>query len=462
MCCYHKGRPLRPVCRWLVLVAASAAVASPVALASGTRNVTPPPEMSHGVTVPADFVLTPAGYFHPSCIIQVDNDEAVRDDNTIEHRITGATREIPQCEHQHYRKDGTLELVPIAPALPTEPTVNGWMGAMNGMFEPIQNMYANWFVPPNPAQGGATVFFFPGLESLEDSSFILQPVLQWNQGGQGVDNQWSIASYNCCKNNNLLHSTPIAVSSGQSIYSWISGNSPNGTGVCSGWSIGTGVGSAVTTLNTSSFGQPADWAFAGVLEAYRLNSCAQLPPSGAITFDYISLETAISNIWLYPTWNVDTYSAGQQCQTSMAQVPTSAGTAVRLNWWASNYAAPGAPSSCGALLAGQGLRPGQMWSSCDGRFLLDMQTDGNLVWYMTTPTPWKVLWSSGSYHKGNGYQADFAIMQGDGNFVVYAPTGPVWATGTYSGGRLALQNDGNLVVYNSSGRAVWASNTCCR
>jgi hypothetical protein len=54
-----------------------------------------------------------------------------------------------------------------------------------------------------------------------------------------------------------------------------------------------------------------------------------------------------------------------------------------------------------------------------------------------------------------------AIMQTDGNFVVYRPGGVAdWATGTTgAGNRIVMQSDGNLVVYSSGGAARWSSNT---
>ena len=55
-----------------------------------------------------------------------------------------------------------------------------------------------------------------------------------------------------------------------------------------------------------------------------------------------------------------------------------------------------------------------------------------------------------------------AVMQGDGNFVVYAPGGrPVWHTQTFGnpGARLVMQGDGNLVVYTTDGRGIWSSRT---
>jgi outer membrane protein assembly factor BamB len=59
-----------------------------------------------------------------------------------------------------------------------------------------------------------------------------------------------------------------------------------------------------------------------------------------------------------------------------------------------------------------------------------------------------------------GSRAAEAVMQYDGNFVVYdLETGtPVWATHTdgHPGAFLNVQGDGNLVVYSAEGEALWS------
>ena len=52
-------------------------------------------------------------------------------------------------------------------------------------------------------------------------------------------------------------------------------------------------------------------------------------------------------------------------------------------------------------------------------------------------------------------------MQGDGNFVAYAPSNALWSSNTWGnpGAYLVCQEDGNVVIYNSVGTALWASNT---
>jgi len=118
---------------------------------------------------------------------------------------------------------------------------------------------------------------------------------------------------------------------------------------------------------------------------------------------------------------------------------------------------PAAPT-CGSLESGSSLTSGQALNSCDGRFVLTMQPDGNLVLWQHGVG---ALWSS----RTSGTSGRTAIMQPDGNFVVYdASHRPLWHSDTFGhqGARLALQPDGNLVVYSTSGAAVWNSNTCCR
>ena len=58
-----------------------------------------------------------------------------------------------------------------------------------------------------------------------------------------------------------------------------------------------------------------------------------------------------------------------------------------------------------------------------------------------------------------------AVMQSDGNFVMYNKAGvATWASNTVYGNgtyRLQMQSDGNLVIYNGSS-AIWATNTVAR
>lgn len=107
--------------------------------------------------------------------------------------------------------------------------------------------------------------------------------------------------------------------------------------------------------------------------------------------------------------------------------------------------------------AQEALTVGQHRDSCDGRFTLILQDDGNLVLYKTGVGP---LWATNTVGRGSS----LAVMQADGNFVLYSSSGDaLWSTKTYGspGADLAVQNDGNLVVYSAAGAPLWDSKTCC-
>jgi hypothetical protein len=112
------------------------------------------------------------------------------------------------------------------------------------------------------------------------------------------------------------------------------------------------------------------------------------------------------------------------------------------------------PTSCGYVTAGQELGVDESLLSCNGRYQLKMQSDGNLVLYTQSG---RALWASDTWGTGG----DTAVMQDDGNFVLYDGSSPLWASNTwgYDGSYLAMQDDGNLVVYADDGTPLWASDT---
>ena len=84
-----------------------------------------------------------------------------------------------------------------------------------------------------------------------------------------------------------------------------------------------------------------------------------------------------------------------------------------------------------------------------------MQDDGNLVTYTNAPYKTDPIWASGTVGRGG-----YAVMQSDGNFVIYNwADQPVFDTNTDGSGatRIVQQSDGNLVVYRSDNVPVWYS-----
>lgn len=107
------------------------------------------------------------------------------------------------------------------------------------------------------------------------------------------------------------------------------------------------------------------------------------------------------------------------------------------------------------------LGPGESLSAEEGLvsqsldFLAVMQGDGNLVLYDYEGT---VGWQSGTF----GNPGALAVMQTDGNLVVYTADGRArWQSGTAgnTGAFAVMQDDGNFVVYSAAGRPRWQSGT---
>jgi len=104
------------------------------------------------------------------------------------------------------------------------------------------------------------------------------------------------------------------------------------------------------------------------------------------------------------------------------------------------------PTSCGKLQPGEGLIAGMSIWSCDGRFQLIMQTDGNLVLYAPGIG---AIWASNTYLS----PAVAAVMRGDGVLSVRGKNGQEYFTTNTAGNNgafLWLKDDGNLVIHNSA------------
>ncbi|PPH96905.1 hypothetical protein C5C95_13050 [Rathayibacter sp. AY1B7] len=123
----------------------------------------------------------------------------------------------------------------------------------------------------------------------------------------------------------------------------------------------------------------------------------------------------------------------------------------RALWASDTPPAPPAPAVRDTLSSGNRLTAGQLLRSSDGGSEAVMQGDGNLVVYSRG----SARWAAGTSGGGNRLE-----MQSDGNAVVYAGSGGArWQSGTAGspGSRMVMQNDGNLVIYSPQGRALWAS-----
>lgn len=271
--------------------------------------------------VPENFVVTPFGYFHPSCVNHLAKEEVLLQDESAIQRVDGTHQSIQECAYPHFEADGTKI---VGDARPTgdgksEPPYIGhsWIeyASINTTASGGANygqVYAEWDVPPTPVSNdGQTVYLFNGLEQYTSVITILQPVLGWNAD---FSSKWGIASWNCCAKGTVSEGTPVPVNVGDHLQGGVYFTCSAGTTSCSTWNvvIGDYETHQQSALKTSSLGQTFNWAFGGVLEVYKITRCNDYPPVdplGGIGF-YNQVILNDQFVKITPAWTVANVSGG--------------------------------------------------------------------------------------------------------------------------------------------------------
>jgi hypothetical protein len=260
-------------------------------------------------TVPEGFVITPFGYFHPSCVRGVDSGDAVLADGRIQHADGTVDANAPVCNYPHYTASGET----IAAGLKQPSITHSWIVSANAIntTSPFGKLTANWIVPPPPTtDDGQVVYLFPGMEDYALDESIIQPVLGWYKSSTGTN--WNIASWNCCPKGTANYSTPLPVNSGDTIHGTIKSNLPAGTST-STWDITTEditLGISTMLRNTPSENQLFTWAQGGALEVYGIVQCSDYPPNNSVAFYDLALYDKSFNKYPNPGWVLFNYSTG--------------------------------------------------------------------------------------------------------------------------------------------------------
>jgi len=264
-------------------------------------------------TVPDGYLVTPFGYFHRSCVVQLAKGDALLKDTKVIRHANGASSNMAVCAHPHYRANGE-KVMGDERGVKHPDISHAWIEyASVTTTDSYGYLYAEWTVPPAPtSDDGQTVYFFPGLEDIDDIVTIVQPVLGWNADYASA---WGIASWNCCVNGTTYEAAPEPVSSGDTILGYMFDTCSAGTLSCGSWDIVTWDlqnGMFSELLNTSSFGQTFNWAFGGALEVYNVVQCSDYPATVApgMSFNEIGLYdynfVQIAN----PGWSISNTSGG--------------------------------------------------------------------------------------------------------------------------------------------------------
>jgi hypothetical protein len=287
--------------------------------------------------VPADYVITPFGYFHPSCVMQLKKGESIQPGGVLRH-ADGSTEQVAPCPYPHYKPSGELAVAGSLDAHKTAvtqetdttlpPTINGWVENSNTTIGTAYGqVVSTWTCPPLPlAQDGQVVFFFPGLEPLspQPDYTILQPVL--NYGDYGAPS-YSLASWNCCPSNITWASSPINVSPGDTLAGTIVMTCAAGTLTCPTWNViseDKTTSQSTELSGTSNAGNTFNWGFGGVLEAYNIVQCADYPNNPSLTMNTLLYDSNLSLV-PSPDWTDSLNAASDgvpQCEYAVNSTTT--------------------------------------------------------------------------------------------------------------------------------------------
>jgi hypothetical protein len=265
----------------------------------------------------AGWVQIPGELIRPECVHEIPNGATV--EATNDGQITGdVTKNGELIAHFDACSEDAFVTRPRGRTgkLNTPPgTGNGWVEASLwdvplGSSDNLDFMGGNWTVPSNPSVNGALIYLFNGMEPSSEN-WILQPVLQYGSGAAGGGNYWVIASWLVGKNY-AFHSPLETVHPGNSMLGYTKLTSVSGNTLY--WEVvaqdtTTGANSWITA-HTS--GLHWTWAYAGVLEAYNVNSCSNFPANGRAVFTNATIAHGFPSYKVISGqgWVGDIYSYG--------------------------------------------------------------------------------------------------------------------------------------------------------
>jgi len=259
------------------------------------------------------WVQVPGALIRPDCVHEIPNGAQIEENGDI-------TLEGSIVAHYDACPEEPISTRPYHGAVPqytdTPGTGNGWVEAVQeevslGSGDNIDKIQGTWTVPSDPSTNGGLVYMFNGLEPTTEN-LIIQPVLQYGATSAGGDiggNYWVIASWMVGKN--ALHSPGERVNPGDTIQGTINVTSVSGGKI--NWEIHAKdtTSGAYSDQAVWTSGYTWNWAFSGVLEAYGITSCNDLPASHSDEFKGNTVDHGYPSFKsVSPGWFGATYPYG--------------------------------------------------------------------------------------------------------------------------------------------------------
>jgi len=255
--------------------------------------------------IPADYVATPKGYFHPSCIVHVKPSERVVKGGFIE-TSDGRKRKAPSCSYPHYTNTGTRTETPSEqPGRVVTESISHAFAARayrSTSGSGVVQIWSRWAVPDShpSVDDGQILFYFPGLQN-RGYDRILQPVLSWAGG------QWKIDAIDADDKDNVWAGDPVNVAEGDVLESSIEGVNCDQMGKCASWLVSI---RDVTTdreswlhIDDEYVGSPLPNVEGGDLEVYSINTCDDFSLS-SVFFHNIRIKLGDGTDFSPPSWTI--------------------------------------------------------------------------------------------------------------------------------------------------------------
>ena len=300
---------------------------SPIETTITAQNVDAPQLDSEG-RPPPDYVPTPTGYFHRSCVYEVPNRATIDANNNVVDEHGTFIKHIPKCPHSPIRKrhDNVGHNASGSATSPSLPTLSGWVEWVEQDLASGQYNYMDGYTPvpsaPSSYSSGQLTYLFPGFEPT-DGHIVYQTVLQYGVSPAGGGAYWGLAAWWVDTSNNAGHSSLVTVNEGDVIYHAIYVYDKvciwNGfKNVCHPkWELyanDTTVSGKQVTLFQEPTSLTMTRAMPVALEAYGITACNQLPGSGYFEIYGASLYKAGSGG--LTTYDPVTYGPSNNVPTS--------------------------------------------------------------------------------------------------------------------------------------------------
>ena len=199
--------------------------------------------------VPEEYVITPFGYFHTSCLQSLSKGERLLADGRVQHANGSVNARVAVCGYPHYLRSGMAANTAKARSLPE---INGWVeSASITTGSPTKSygaLIATWTVPSQPYRDdGQVLYLFP------DSKTSMARRASCSRSWAGI-RVGGHCQLELLPERIVTNSPAVGVSTGDKIYGSITNSCPPGTPACATWSV--------LSVDLSTGGAPP-WAVSG-------------------------------------------------------------------------------------------------------------------------------------------------------------------------------------------------------